>query len=378
MFALEAGTVFTPTKILKDTYIMVNNGKIVRLTKTLPKNFEKVDSYEKCIIAPGFVDIHTHGGFGFDIMCSNVNDIRKLIGMLPKTGVTSFTPSTITDSFENLKLFSEKFSSIGYVKGSEIIGIHFEGPYINIKMAGAQSKTYIRAPSVEEVNVLTSFFNNVRKRVTVAPEVEGGIDFIKTLNGLKVIVSIGHTEASYHQTLQAFFAGARIVTHIFNRMKSFHHREPGAVGAALIYPNVYVETILDMVHLHPATVELVYRCKGSKKTVLVTDAVAGAGLGDGTFKLGSTEITVVGGVPRLPDGTLAGSTLTMDKAVKNAVKIGIPFIKALEMATLTPCKAMMVREKGRIVEGNDADLIVLDKDLNVVATYLKGEKFFLH
>ncbi|MCX8189066.1 MAG: N-acetylglucosamine-6-phosphate deacetylase [Nitrososphaeria archaeon] len=376
MFALEASTIFTPTKILKDTYIIVSDGKVVKLTKTLPTNVDKIDSYESCIVAPGFVDIHTHGGFGVDIMYSCTNDIKKFIEKLPNTGVTSFVPSTVTDSFESLKRFSEKFSSIKYVKGSEVIGIHFEGPYINIEMAGAQSKDHIRCPSVEEVKVLSGFFNHIKKRVTLAPELEGGIDFIKALKGLNIITSIGHTCASYQQTIQAFSAGARLVTHIFNGMKPFHHREPGVVGAALNCPNVYAETILDLIHLHPATVELVYRCKGSKRMVLVTDAIAGAGLDDGTFKLGPMGIIVKDGISRLSDGTLAGSTLTMDKAVKNAVKIGIPLIKVLEMATLTPCKAMMVEGKGYIREGNDADLIVLDKNLNVISTYIKGEKFF--
>ncbi|MEM2180281.1 MAG: N-acetylglucosamine-6-phosphate deacetylase [Nitrososphaeria archaeon] len=376
MFALAASTIFTPTKILKDTNIIINDGKIVKLAKTLPKSVEKVDSYEGCIIAPGFVDIHVHGGFGVDMMHSGVNDIMKFIKKLPETGVTSFVPSTVTDSFESLKRFSEKFSSITFVKGSEIVGVHFEGPYINPKMAGAQSRLYIRLPSVKEVKFLNSFFNRIRKRMTIAPEVEGGIEFIKTLKGLNIIVSIGHTDATYQQTLQAFSAGARIVTHIFNGMRSFHHREPGVIGAALTCPSIYAETILDLVHLHHATVELVFKCKGSKRMVLITDAIAGAGLNDGTFKLGPIEIIVKDGVSRLPDGSLAGSTLTMDKAVRNAVKIGIPFIKALEMATLTPCKAMMLRKKGSIMECNDANFVVLDKDINVIATYLKGEKIF--
>lgn len=372
MFALRSDTIFTPTKIYKDTHIMVDKGKIVKLAKTVPKNV-KVYSYENCIISPGFVDIHVHGGFGVDLMFSAASDIKKFIEKLPETGVTSFIPSTVTDSFENLKKVSEKLSTIRCEKGSEIVGIHFEGPYLNPEMAGAQSKEHIRFPSIEEVKLLSSFFNNVARRLTLAPEVDDGINFIKKLNDLGIIVSIGHTNASYEQAVQAFSAGARIVTHIFNGMRVFHHREPGVVGAALNFSKAYVETILDLIHLHPATVELVYKCKGSKKVVIVTDAIAGAGLPDGTFKLGPIEIIVRDGVSRLPNGTLAGSTLTMDRALKNAVKIGIPLAKALEMVTLTPCKAMMIKGKGCIMEGNDADLVVLDKDLNVIATYLKGE-----
>jgi len=374
MFALRSDTVFTPTKTYKDTYIMVDKGKIVKLAKIVPKNV-KVYSYENCIIAPGFVDIHTHGGFGVDLMTSTLNDTRKFIEKLPETGVTSFVPSTGTDRFENLKKFVEKFSSIRVEKGSEVVGIHFEGPYLNPEMAGAQPKEHIRPPSIEEVKRLSEPFNKVAKRLTLAPEVDDGINFIRILNDLGIIVSIGHTNASYEQAVQAFSAGARIVTHIFNGMRVFHHREPGVVGAALTFPTVYVETILDLIHLHPVAVELVYKCKGSKKMVLVTDAIAGAGLPDGAFKLGSMEIIVQDGVSRLPNGALAGSTLTMVKALKNAVKIGIPLAKALEMATLTPCKAMMIKGKGSIIEGNDADMIILDKDLNIVATCLKGEIF---
>jgi len=374
MFALRSDTVFTPTKTYKDTYIIVDKGKIVKLAKIVPKNV-KVYSYENCIIAPGFVDIHTHGGFGVDLMASTINDARKFIEKLPETGVTSFVPSAVTASFDNLKKFVEKFSSIRVEKGSKVVGIHFEGPYLNPEMAGAQSKEHIKPPSIEEVKVLSEHFNEVAKRLTLAPEVDDGINFIRILNDLGIIVSIGHTNASYEQAVQAFSAGARIVTHIFNGMRVFHHREPGVVGAALTFPTVYAETILDLIHLHPVAVELVYKCKGSKKMVLVTDAIAGAGLPDGTFKLGSMEIIVRDGVSRLSNGALAGSTLTMVKALKNAVKIGIPLAKALEMATLTPCKAMMIKGKGSIIEGNDADMIVLDKNLNIIAVCLKGEIF---
>jgi len=374
MFALRSDTVFTPTKTYKDTYIIVDKGKIVKLAKIVPKNV-KVYSYENCIIAPGFVDIHTHGGFGVDLMASTINDARKFIEKLPETGVTSFVPSAVTASFDNLKKFVEKFSSIRVEKGSKVVGIHFEGPYLNPEMAGAQSKEHIKPPSIEEVKVLSEHFNEVAKRLTLAPEVDDGINFIRILNDLGIIVSIGHTNASYEQAVQAFSAGARIVTHIFNGMRVFHHREPAVVGAALTFPTVYAETILDLIHLHPVAVELVYKCKGSKKMVLVTDAIAGAGLPDGTFKLGSMEIIVRDGVSRLSNGALAGSTLTMVKALKNAVKIGIPLAKALEMATLTPCKAMMIKGKGSIIEGNDADMIVLDKNLNIIAVCLKGEIF---
>ncbi|MBC7091495.1 MAG: amidohydrolase family protein, partial [Nitrososphaeria archaeon] len=181
MFALRSDTIFTPTKIYKDTHIMVDKGKIVKLAKTVPKNV-KVYSYENCIISPGFVDIHVHGGFGVDLMFSAASDIKKFIEKLPETGVTSFIPSTVTDSFENLKKVSEKLSTIRCEKGSEIVGIHFEGPYLNPEMAGAQSKEHIRFPSIEEVKLLSSFFNNVARRLTLAPEVDDGINFIKKLN----------------------------------------------------------------------------------------------------------------------------------------------------------------------------------------------------
>jgi len=376
MFALKAETVFTPLKMLKDVYILLEEGKIVKLAKTVPENVASVHSYENCIVAPGFTDIHMHGGFGFDIMCSSENDIRRLAEKLPETGVTSFIPSTVADSLETLRAVSEKVYSARKARGSEIVGIHFEGPCLNVKMAGAQAREHIRPLSIDEVKALTSFSSDFRKRFTVAPEVEGGIEFIKGLRGLNVIVSIGHSDASYTQAVQAFSAGATIVTHIFNCMRVFHHRDPGLVGAALSSPKVYVEAILDLVHLHPATVHIVYKCKGPKKVVLVTDSMAGAGLPDGTYRLGCQEVVVKDGAPRLSDGSLAGSTLTMVKAVKNAVGVGIPFSRALEMASATPCRAMMLDRKGLIEAGFDADLVVLDKKFNVVATYIKGERLF--
>lgn len=376
MLALKAGTLITPNEVLKESFIVIDKGKIVQISKSKPDNM-RVHDYGDSILSPGFVDIHTHGSFGIDIMNASQWMLSELACKLPTAGVTSFFPSTVTDNFSRLKealQCSLKASKAG--KGANILGVHLEGPYLNVEKKGAQMEEYIRAPSFEEFSELFKAGEGLLKRITVAPDVAGSIEFIeKVIKNFDVTVSLGHTNATYDQTRLAFDCGAKLVTHLFNGMRELHHREPGIVGAALIRDDVFTEAIVDLVHLHPATVMLIYRCKSAKRMVLVTDSTAGAGLPDGSYKLGPVSVVIKDGVSRLADGALAGSTLTMIKAVQNAVKIGVSVGDAIAMATSTPCKALKIRGKGEIAVGCDADLLVLDKQLNIRSTYINGEVF---
>lgn len=377
MFTVRAGTILTPNRILKEAYITVEDDRIINVSADKPKDAREVYRYDKQIVSPGFVDIHTHGSFGVDTTYSSSREILDLSKILPSTGVTSYFPSIMTESAEQMK---DAIRNIREALGSKnngsskILGIHLEGPYLNPARCGAQPKEHIRKPSFEEFNEFYKLSGEALKRITVAPEIDGGMEFIKdAVRKFEVKVSLGHTDATYEQTVKAIEAGASIITHLYNGMRGFHHREPGIVGAALT-ENVYVEIIVDFIHLHPATVNLVVKCKEPNKAILVTDSISGAGLGDGAYTLGSRTVTIKGGVARLSDGTLAGSTLTMIGAVQNTVKTGMPLRDAIKMAALTPCNAMGIKDSGKIVRGCKADFIVLDKQLRIIDAYIDGRR----
>ncbi|MGQ9781529.1 MAG: N-acetylglucosamine-6-phosphate deacetylase [Nitrososphaeria archaeon] len=380
MLAIKVGTIFTPYRRLGESYVVIDKGKIVRISRERPKYANEIHSYEDCMAAPGFVDLHMHGSFGIDIMNASPQKLCELAERLPATGVTSFIPSTVSDDFSRLaKTFENLKEASAAQLGANILGIHLEGPYLNSENRGAHLSDYIRPPSIEEFTSLYIKSQGLLKRVTVAPEVVGGLDFISAVSDrFKVAVSVGHTSATFNDAIQAFDRGATMATHLFNCMRRIDHREPGVVAAALIRPDIFVETIVDLFHLHPATVKLIYRCKGARRMLLVTDAIAASEMPDGSYQLGRTRITVKDRIATLPDGILAGSTLTMTKAIQNAVKIGIPIQDVLAMASDTPCRALKLNRKGRLRSGFDADLVVLDKVLNPVSTYVGGKKYDYH
>ncbi|MBS7607389.1 MAG: N-acetylglucosamine-6-phosphate deacetylase [Candidatus Bathyarchaeia archaeon] len=377
MFAIKAGLILTPNNVVREGYVLVNGDKIFGISLDKPKDVSEIHKYDDCILTPGFIDIHTHGGFGIDVTYSSEKDIIELSRILPTTGVTAYMPSTVTDSSEQIEMAIKRINSASRVRGgSKILGIHLEGPYLNPLRGGAQSAEYMRKPSLEEFERFYGMSHGLVKRITIAPEIEGGIDFIREVIGrFGVKVSLGHSDATYEQTSSAIDAGANIITHIYNGMREFHHREPGIVGAALMAKNVYVEIIADLIHLHPATISLILKCKGSNKTILVTDATSGAGLKNGVYWLGPRKVIIKNGVARTEDGILAGSTISMIKAVQNILKVGFPLKEAIRMATTTPCNAMDLRSIGRISRGYKADVLIMNKQLEIVEVYIDGEPY---
>jgi len=378
MLALKVGGVLTPHRRFGESYILIEEGKIAQVAVERPRFVDEVHSYDGCMAVPGFVDLHMHGCFGIDVMNASSMRLRELAERLPATGVTSFMPSTVSDDFSRLSSVIENVRVASEARiGAQVLGVHLEGPYLNAENRGAHLLDQIRPPSIEEFKALYGKSQGLLKRVTVAPEVVGGLGFIEDVSArFDVTVSIGHTNATFDEAFEAFDRGAKIVTHLFNGMRKLDHREPGVAGAALTRADVFVEAIVDLVHLHPATVRLIHRCKGAKRMLLVTDAMAAAGLSDGLYRLGRTQVSVKDGVARLGDGVLAGSALTMIQAVKNAVKVGIPLRDALAMASDSPCEAMKFKGKGRLEQGFDADILILDRRLNLVSTYVGGKKHF--
>jgi len=374
------GTIITPFQLLKDEVIFTQKGKIISIENKediiVPVGAEVIDARDKFVV-PGFIDMHVHGGGGSDIMDGKYEAIRQVAVTHSRFGTTAFLPTTMTMSkdkiIESLKSINETF-----IKGTgaaEILGVHLEGPYINPKKKGAQKEKDIKRASTREFLEFNKASGNLIRLITIAPEMPGAINFIRWLHKQGVIVSVGHSNATYEQVQEGIQAGLTHVTHAFNAMRGLDHREPGVVGAALSSPELVVEIIADGIHLHPAAMKILVKAKEIGKIVLITDAMRATSKPEGTYNLGGQEVTVASGQARLKNGTLAGSVLTMNKAVWNLVnKVGVPLTEAIQMATFNPAKCLGVEsKKGSLEPGKDADIVVLDKKLKVDLTMVKGK-----
>ena len=340
------------------TDIVIEDGKF----KEFKKCSEDGVDLKGAEIIPGLIDIHIHGSMNHDTMDMDVDGLNAISLYLAKQGVTSFLPTTMTVAIEDIKTVVN--GEIPKTDGAEIIGYHLEGPYIADSRRGAQNPKHIRKPDINEFNE----FENV-KMITVAPEVEGGMEFIK--NCKTAVVSLGHSDADYETSLEAINNGANCLTHTCNAMTPLHHRFPGLVGAAMT-GDAYIQIICDGVHIHPSMVKLFYRAFGKERMVLISDAVKAAGMPDGIYDLGGLPIKVVNSLATLLDSdTVAGSTSNLMAGVKNAIKFGVPKEDAIYMATKTPATLIGVN-KGEISVGYDADFVVVDDDLNVKMTVIGG------
>ena len=352
-------------KLIKNVYhkgnlcdIAVEGGKIAAIERAGTLSGDGED-FGGAKVYPGLIDTHTHGCVGKDTMDA---DLREMSEYYLKMGVTSWYPTTMTVSEEDIiRATSVDLSKIG---GANILGFHLEGPFINVKYTGAQNEKYVIAPTMELIKKCKSV-----KKITLAPEIDGAIDFIKECNA---VVSIGHSTCDYDTAKAAFKAGASCLTHTYNCMSPLHHRAPGPIPAGAEC-GAYAELICDGIHVHPAMVRLLVKLYGSERIVLVSDSVRAAGLEDGIYDLGGLDITVKDGVARTKDGNLAGSTATLLHCVRCAVSFGIPEEKAFMMATANPARLMGLSNKGRLEVGCDADLIILDRDLNLIKVMLSGE-----
>ncbi len=321
---------------------------------------EEIDA-AGCYVLPGLVDVHTHGALGFDAN-DDALDYDAWQAFLLKNGVTSFLPTTVTDTEENIVKALQK------LEGS--LGVNMEGPYISGEKRGAHAPEKICAIDLD-------FMERVKEQVkitTVAPEAYDNMDKISALTGMGIRVALGHSMADYDASKEAIQKGATQITHIFNCCPPLGHREPGLVGAALENENVYCEVISDGVHLHPSVVRFLYQTLGTERMVLISDAISATGLSDGKYNLAGLEVFVKGGEARLASGNLAGSTVTLYEAVKRAVSFGIPLSDAVKMASYTPAKALGLSGIGSLAVGNDADILVVDKELNIKHVFYKGKQ----
>ena len=331
-----------------------------------------------CYAIPGLIDLHTHGCVGHDFSAANVEDIHMMTAFLAKNGITAVCPATLTLPEDILIRACERIKKAAATEtaGASIVGINLEGPFLSPKKIGAQNPAHVRLPDVEMYRRLQSTSDGLVKLLSIAPELPGALELISALKD-EVRLSLAHTAADYDLTLEAIKLGATHVTHLFNAMPPFTHREPGAIGAIFDSPSCNVEIIADGVHIHPAVVRAAFAMFGDERIVLISDSMMATGLGEGKYELGGIEVEVKGNTARLVfGGAIAGSVVTLLDVVQTAVtQMNIPLVSAVKCATVNPAKVLGVYdEHGSIDEGKYANLILLnEKDLSVREVILRGK-----
>ena len=358
--------------------MIIENGKITGITDKKPEtdiNTEIINANGSLLI-PGMIDVHIHGAKNHDMMDGTEESLQGVSEECAKTGCTSFLVTSVSSSLEDLLQMVECTKKAAEnERGALIAGIHLEGPYLNPEKKGMQNEKYLRHPDFKEMDLILEKSGSLVKMVTIAPELPGGFELIEYLRKKNIIVSIAHSAATYEEAKHAFELGADHITHCFNAMPSIHHRDPGLIVAALEEKKVSLQAIVDGIHLHPAIVRLMYNIKGPDKMVLITDALQAMNAGDGEYMFGGHHVKVENGIARLSDGTLASSTVTMNKALKLSVEMGINIHDAIKMASQTPAEILQLSSKGHLKEGYDADLVLLDDDFNVIWTMIDGKIF---
>lgn len=368
---------FINAKVVTDEFkieeldVRVENGKFTSLAKagTLEaKKDEEIIDVESHVIAPGMLDNHVHGAMGKDVMDGSFDSLDTISRYLASKGVTSFLPTTMTMGPEHL---SAVYAIKEKLSGANMLGFHMEGPFINKSKKGAQNEDYIRKATMEE---MLSYGDAKIKLITIAPEVEGSLEFIQEAHD-KYVISMGHSEATYEDAKKAIEAGAKSVTHCFNAMSPLHHRAPGIIGAA-VQAGIYGELICDGLHIHPATVYCNYKMFGPERMILVSDSVRASGLGDGTYEFGGQAMIVKDNVARVEDGSIAGGMSNVWNNMRNCVQWGIPLLDAMRMGSLTPATLIGVDDsKGSIAVGKDADFVITNDKLDVLQVFINGREF---
>ncbi|MER6207723.1 N-acetylglucosamine-6-phosphate deacetylase [Streptomyces sp. NPDC001073] len=367
---LSGATVVLPTGTVKDGRVIIDG---TRITGAAPENAQVVDVTGYTLV-PGFVDIHNHGGGGASFTSGTVEDVLKGIHTHRLHGTTTVVASTVTGEMDFLAQRAGLLSELA--EQGDLAGIHFEGPFISPCRKGAHSEALLRDPDPADVRKLVDAARGQAKMVTLATELPGGLDSVRLLTELGVIAAIGHTDASYEQTVAAIDAGATVATHLFNAMPPLGHREPGPIAALLEDGRITVELINDGTHLHPAALELAFHHAGAERVAFITDAMDAAGFGDGRYMLGPLEVEVSEGVARLVEGgSIAGSTLTLDRAFKRAVTVDrLPVEDVVAAISANPARLLgSYDEVGSLEPGKYADLVLLDSEFDLKGVMRRGE-----
>lgn len=364
-----AGRVLLPDGTFSEQTLLVQDGKIASIETGADS---RADIVTPGWIIPGMIDLQVNGGFGFDLT-ADPSSAASLAEKLPATGVTALLPTIISSPIETYRRTLDVLQAIAREnRGARILGVHLEGPYLNPQRAGAHNRAFLRLPSVDEM--VTHLASPFVRLVTLAPELPGALDLVRHLRENGITVSAGHSDATFDQACAGFDAGITWGTHLFNAMSPLEHRAPGLVGA-LLSSQVACGLIVDGIHVHPAAVQTAWRAKGAKEIVLVTDAMAAMGMAPGRFALGDREVIVAerGTSARLADGTLAGSTLQMDAALRNFIEYtGASLADAVTAASTNPAR-LIGADKGKIAMGHDADLVGLNAAYQVDWTMVAGQ-----
>ena len=381
---LTGARLVLPTGVVENGRLTVENGRISDVSgadvsssdgsPTPPAGTAPPLDLQGCTVVPGFVDMHVHGGGGASYASGIAEEALVAARTHLEHGTTTTVASTVTGEIDELCRQASVLSEL--VEDGLLAGVHFEGPFISINRCGAHRPDLLRDPDPALVRKLVDAARGTAKMVTLAPELEGGIESIRLLKELGVIAAIGHTDANYDKVLQGIEAGATVATHLFNAMPAIGHRAPGPIVALLEDERITVELIGDGVHLHPAVIDLAMTGAGLDRVALITDAMSAAGFGDGLYPLGPLQVRVEDGVARLVEGgSIAGSTLTLDVAFRRAVALnGISLVRAAQVLSLNPARLLGVADRvGSIEVGKDADLVVLDDAQALVAVMRRGE-----
>jgi N-acetylglucosamine-6-phosphate deacetylase len=386
MIKITNGNVITPFRVLENGSVLISDGKILEVTQGDIDAGEAIEIDARGqFIAPGFIDIHVHGGGGSDFMDNTVDAFLKIAETHAKYGTTAMVPTTLTCEVEELYQTLSCYEAANKlnIKGAQFLGMHLEGPYFAVNQRGAQDERYIRDPNPAEYKEILRRSASI-VRWSAAPELKGALKFARVMRDRGILVALAHTDAVYEEVLEGFENGFSLATHLYSGMSGVTrknaYRYAGAVESAFIIDNMDVEIIADGIHLPAPLLKLVYKIKGASRTALITDAMRAAGMPGGESVLGNDltglKVIVEDGVAKLPDrSAFAGSVATADQLVRTMVNMaGVPLPEALEMITATPARIMGVADrKGALVAGKDADLVIFDDNININTTIVGGE-----
>lgn len=372
--ALKAATIVAEDRDHAGAWLVIRDGVIQGIERAAPPGAEAID-LGPVTIAPGMIDIHIHGREGHDVMDAEPASLRAISASLARHGITGFLATTVTAAWDRTleALAVAGTCDDASMPGARLHGIYSEGLFFCCTHKGAHNEAYFLPPTADRIDAMIEAANGRLKVVALAPELDGAMDALRHAVGRGLKVVLGHTDATYDQTRAALAAGASGGVHLFNGMRGIHHREPGCAGALLLEPAT-VEVIADGVHLHPAILSLIARLKSPEEILLISDCMCAGGMADGAYRLGEMDVVVADGVARTQAGGLAGSTLTLDRAVVRLAETGeVPFRDAVHMASLYPARFAGVDARfGSIAPGKAADLVIFGPDDAVLATLVAG------
>ena len=355
--------------------VWMKDGKIAQIAQHIEaQGVEQLDGSGKFLL-PGFIDMHIHGSAQMDTMDASDEGLHIMAKSLLKEGTTSFLATTMTQSFDNIERAITNVAQFQpKLDEAEVLGLHIEGPFVSKQRAGAQPLDYIVQPDIEVITKWQALSGQKIKQITLAPEEPNGMTAVQSLSENGIIVSIGHSDATFEQMQEAVQLGASQGTHLYNQMRPFHHRDPGVVGGVLLLDAIKAELIVDFIHMHEGAVEMAYRLKGADGIILITDAMRAKGMPYGEYDLGGQLVHVTESGAHLSNGSLAGSILTMDQAVRNMHQITNCTLEELvKMSSYNAAQQLKLTNKGQLIEGYDADAVIVDEHLLLHQTIKAGQ-----